>query len=256
MIYLYKVHLNAIVFGTRQPLYRVSFRLPYYVRVNWQQSKRLMPGSLVLLSKDHFEKDLKIATVVNRGDEPMRGPNRFEYLVDIYLERDDDNQPFGFGDPSLTANDTYVMIEATDGYFEAYRHVLNVFKNVKPTELPFSEYLVNLSNDVLVPHYAAMKRVYDINVQSRNIRRDRWPVDILQEWPSYNTGMDRTQMDALRTILSHNLSIVQGPPGTGKTYVGTYAMRVLLNNYDGSLGPIVCICQTNHGKKICWHLKI
>ncbi|EPB87088.1 hypothetical protein HMPREF1544_06112 [Mucor circinelloides 1006PhL] len=240
------VHLNAIVFGSRQPLYRVSFRLPYYVRVNWPQSKRLMPGSLVLLSKDHFEKDLKIATVVNRGDEPMRGPNRFEYLVDIYLERDDDEQPFGFGDPSLTESDTYVMIEATDGYFEAYRHVLNVFKNVKPNELPFSDYLVKLSNEVLVPHYAATKRIYDINVQSRNIRRDRWPVDILENWPEYPTGMDRTQMDALRTILSHNLSIVQGPPGTGKTYVGTYAMRVLLNNYDGSLGPIVCICQTNH----------
>ncbi|KAI8647890.1 RNA helicase [Parasitella parasitica] len=240
------VHLNAIVFGTRQPLYRVSFRLPYYVRVNWQQSKRLMPGTLVLLSKDHFEKDLKVATIVNRGDEPMRGPNRFEYLVDIYLERDDDEQPLGFGDPSLTENDTYVMIEATDGYFEAYRHVLNVFKNVKADQLPFSDYLVKLSNEVLVPHYAAQKNVYDINVQSRNIRRDRWPVNILEEWPSYNTGMDRTQMDALRTILSHNLSIVQGPPGTGKTFVGTYAMRVLLNNFDNSMGPIVCICQTNH----------
>ncbi|KAL9548420.1 hypothetical protein MBANPS3_005688 [Mucor bainieri] len=240
------VHLNAIVFGSRQPLYRVSFRLPYYVRVNWQQSKRLMPGSLVLLSKDHFVKDLKIATIVNRGDEPMRGPNRFEYLVDIYLERDDDDQPFGFGDPSLTEDDTYVMIEATDGYFEAYRHVLKVFKDVNPNALPFSDYLVKLSNEVLVPHYAARKRVYDINVRSKNIRRDRWPVDILQNWPEHPTGMDRTQMDALRTILSHNLSIVQGPPGTGKTFVGTYAMRVLLNNFDASLGPIVCICQTNH----------
>ncbi|OAD02352.1 hypothetical protein MUCCIDRAFT_143979 [Mucor lusitanicus CBS 277.49] len=240
------VHLNAIVFGSRQPLYRISFRLPYYANVKWPQSKRLMPGSLVLLSKDHFVKDLKIATIVNRGDEPMHGRNRYEFLVDIYLERDDDEQPLGFGDPSLTEDDMYVMIEATDGYFEAYRHVLKVFKNVQPNELPFSDYLVKLSNEVLVPHYAATKRVYDINVQSRNIRRDRWPVDILQNWPEYPTGMDRTQMDALRTILTHNLSIVQGPPGTGKTYVGTYAMRVLLNNYDGSLGPIVCICQTNH----------
>lgn len=38
-----------------------------------------------------------------------------------------------------------------------------------------------------------------------------------------------------------------GPPGTGKTFVGTYAMRVLLNNFDLDMGPIVCICQTNHG---------
>lgn len=198
------------MFGSKQPLYRVSFRLPYYVRVNWTQSKRLMPGTLVLLSKDHFEKDLKIATIVERGDEPMRGPKRFEYLIDLYLERDNENQPFGFGDPTLATDDTYVMIEATDGYFEAYRHVLNVFKNIKPENLPFSQYLVNLSNNVLVPHYAARKRMYDINVRQRSRQRQRWAVDIMNDWPSYDTGMDKTQMDALRTILTHNLSIVQG----------------------------------------------
>lgn len=244
----YQVHLNAIVFGSRQPLYRISFRLPYYCRVNWPQSKRLMPGTLVLLSKDHFQKDLKVATIVERGDEPMRGANRFEYLLDLYLERDNEDQPLGFGDPSLNDEDTYVMIEATDGYFEAYRHVLNVFQKIKPTELPFKPYLVDLSNEVMVPHYAARKRTYDINVQKYFKGRERWPVDINGEWPQYRTGMDKTQVDALKTILSHNLSIVQGPPGTGKTYVGTYAMRVLLNNFDASLGPIVCICQTNHGK--------
>ncbi|KAI8977492.1 RNA helicase [Mycotypha africana] len=239
------VHLNAIVFGSRQPLYRISFRLPYYVRVNWTQSKRLLPGSLVLLSKDNFDQDLKIATVVNREDEPMRGPSRFEYMIDIYLERDNEQQPLGFGDPLSLEETSYVMIEATDGYFEAYRHVLNVFKKIKPGDLPFSQYLVNLSNDVMVPHYAARRRIYDINVNKRS-QYERWPVDITQEWPFYNIGMDRTQMDALKTILSHNLSIVQGPPGTGKTFVGTYAMRVLLNNFDGSIGPIICICQTNH----------
>jgi hypothetical protein len=169
-----------------------------------------MPGTLVLLSKDHFEKDLKIATIVERGDEPMRGPKRFEYLIDLYLERDNENQPFGFGDPTLATDDTYVMIEATDGYFEAYRHVLNVFKNIKPENLPFSQYLVNLSNNVLVPHYAARKRMYDINVRQRSRQRQRWAVDIMNDWPSYDTGMDKTQMDALRTILTHNLSIVQG----------------------------------------------
>ncbi|RCI07258.1 NFX1-type zinc finger-containing protein 1 [Rhizopus stolonifer] len=240
------VGLNAIVFGNRQPLYRISFRLPYYVRVNWAQSKRLMPGTLVLLSKDHFEKDLKIATIVERGEEPMRGASRFEYLLDLYLERDNENQPLGFGDPSLTSEDTYVMLEATDGYFEAYRHVLTVLQKTSTGGLPFSQYLVNLSNNVLVPHYAAYKRYYNINVQTKSRTKEHWPIDIRSEWPHYNNGMDETQMDALRTILSHNLSIVQGPPGTGKTYVGTYAMRVLLNNFEGSIGPIVCICQTNH----------
>lgn len=200
--------MNAIVFGNRQPLYRVSFRLPYYIRVNWQQSKRLIPGTLVLLSKDHFEKDLKIATVVNRGDEPMRGPNRFEYLIDLYLERDDENQPLGYGDPTMNDEDVYVMIEATDGYFEAYRHVLGVFKNITAEELPFSQYLVNLSNNVLIPHYASRKKYYNLNVKKGS--REQWTINITEDWPSFSSGMDKTQMDALKTILSNNLSIVQG----------------------------------------------
>ncbi len=169
-----------------------------------------MPGTLVLLSKDHFEKDLKIATIVERGDEPMRGANRFEYMLDLYLERDNENQPFGFGDPSMMTDDTYVMIEATDGYFEAYRHVLNVFQKIKPTELPFKPYLVDLSNEVMVPHYADRRKIYDINVQKSFKGREHRPVDIMNPWKEYNTGMDKTQLDALKTILSHNLSIVQG----------------------------------------------
>ncbi|CAO3703460.1 unnamed protein product [Rhizopus stolonifer] len=240
------VQLNAIVFGSRQPLYRISFRLPFYVRVQWAQSKRLMPGTLVLLSKDHFETDLKVATIVERGEDPMRGTSRFEFMLDLYLERDNDDLPLGFGDPMLSDKSTYVMIEAVDGYFEAYRHVLKVLQNVKKDGLPFAPYIVDLSKDILIPHYAARKRTYDINVFKRSVRDDRWPVDILGNWPEYQTKMDKTQLDALKTILSRNLSIIQGPPGTGKTYVGTYAMRVLLNNYDESLGPIVCICQTNH----------
>ncbi|CEI99533.1 Putative RnhA [Rhizopus microsporus] len=206
-----RVQLNAIVFGSRQPLYRISFRLPYSVRVQWAQSKRLMPGSLVLLSKDHFKSDLKIATVVDRGEEePMKGPDRFEYLIDIYLERDNEDQPLGFGDPTLTDKDVYVMIEATNGYFEAYRHVLKVLQKVEPDQFPFSSYLVNLSKDILIPHYAARKRVYDINVFKRHVRDERWPVDIMGSWPEYRTGMDKTQLDALKTILTRNLSIIQG----------------------------------------------
>lgn len=32
----------------------------------------------------------------------------------------------------------------------------------------------------------------------------------MSPWKEYKTGMDKTQLDALKTILSHNLSIVQG----------------------------------------------
>ncbi|KAI9014572.1 RNA helicase [Phycomyces nitens] len=242
------VHLNAVVFGSRQVLYRISFRLPYYCRVRWPQSKRLMEGTMVLLSKDNFESDIKIATVVNRGEEPMRGSSRFEYMINIKLECDNDQDPFGFGDPSAAKQETYVMIEAPTGYFEAYRHILTVLKNTQADELPLAPYLVDISQDIRLPYYASQKQYYDIDpsrvTNHREQRRNLVQANV--EWPEQNTGMDRTQMDALQTMITNNVAIIQGPPGTGKTFVGTYGMRVLLKNFDQGLGPIVCICQTNH----------
>ncbi|KAL0081247.1 RNA helicase [Phycomyces blakesleeanus] len=242
------VRLNAIVFGSRQTLYRISFRLPYYCRVKWPQSKRLMEGSMVLLSKDNFVSDIKIATVVNRGDEPMRGSSRFEYMINVKLECDNERDPLGFGDPSSADQDTYVMIEAPTGYFEAYRHILSVLKNTQADELPLASYLVDISQDIRLPYYASRKQFYDIDprkpTNSRDQQKNLVKADV--EWPEKNTGMDRTQMDALQTMITNNIAIIQGPPGTGKTFVGTYGMKVLLKNFDQGLGPIVCICQTNH----------
>lgn len=43
------------------------------------------------------------------------------------------------------------------------------------------------------------------------------------------------------------MALVQGPPGTGKSYTGVGLIRVLLDNKaKGDLGPIICICYTNH----------
>lgn len=111
------VQLDSLVFGFHQVVYRISFRLPYGVSVNWEASKRLIPGTLVLLSKDGFENDIKVACVSHREVKPLTGRNRFEFLLDIYLENDNDADPLGYGDPS--GNSTpYVMLEATSGYFE------------------------------------------------------------------------------------------------------------------------------------------
>ncbi|ORY97819.1 P-loop containing nucleoside triphosphate hydrolase protein [Syncephalastrum racemosum] len=243
------VTLKALVFGSRQVLYRIGFRLPYSVRgLKWPTTKRLLEGTMVLLSKDDFQKDIKVATVVQRGEEPMKGSNRFEYMIDIVLERDNDASPLGFGNPCSNGQDIYTMIEATDGYFEAYRHILAGFQKIDPENLPFEEYLVEASHDVQLPYYAGVKRNYDVNVcdSRRRMPGSAKTVDITQTWPKFDINMDTTQQDALKTILSNNIAIIQGPPGTGKTYVGTYAMRVLLKNLPDSIGPIICICQTNH----------
>ena len=62
-----------------------------------------------------------------------------------------------------------------------------------------------------------------------------------------NTSLDSGQVDALLDSLSRSMALVQGPPGTGKSYTGVGLIRVLLDNKaKGDLGPIICICYTNH----------
>lgn len=61
------------------------------------------------------------------------------------------------------------------------------------------------------------------------------------------TSLDPTQSVALLNTLSRGLSLIQGPPGTGKSYTGKKIIQVLLaNKAEADLGPILCVCYTNH----------
>ena len=56
-------------------------------------------------------------------------------------------------------------------------------------------------------------------------------------WPDAQTlGLDSSQVDALKSALTQELSIIQGPPGTGKTYVGLMIMKILLANKNSNAG--------------------
>ncbi|KAF3913332.1 hypothetical protein ABW20_dc0103338 [Dactylellina cionopaga] len=62
-----------------------------------------------------------------------------------------------------------------------------------------------------------------------------------------NTTLDDGQARSLVKALSREVGLIQGPPGTGKSYVGTKLVKVLLENkLKASLGPIICVCYTNH----------
>lgn len=72
-------------------------------------------------------------------------------------------------------------------------------------------------------------------------------VDILEDWPARPaTELDRSQLSALRRILTKRLAIIQGPPGTGKTHVSVIALKALLSNMKAGDPPIIVTCQTNH----------
>ena len=73
------------------------------------------------------------------------------------------------------------------------------------------------------------------------------PFDIreLQE----NSTLDNAQATALVKSLQRNIGLIQGPPGTGKSFTGVALIKVFLANRANlreSIGPIICVCYTNH----------
>ncbi|EWC48917.1 hypothetical protein DRE_00222 [Drechslerella stenobrocha 248] len=61
------------------------------------------------------------------------------------------------------------------------------------------------------------------------------------------TSLDDGQARSLVEALSHEVALVQGPPGTGKSFIGTKLVKVLLQSKSKvDLGPIICVCYTNH----------
>ncbi|TQN67798.1 NFX1-type zinc finger-containing protein 1, partial [Colletotrichum shisoi] len=64
---------------------------------------------------------------------------------------------------------------------------------------------------------------------------------------SQHSSLDLTQSEAILNSLRRSFALIQGPPGTGKSYTGEALIRVLLaNKPKATLGPIMCVCYTNH----------
>ncbi|KAL2877478.1 hypothetical protein SGCOL_007222 [Colletotrichum sp. CLE4] len=64
---------------------------------------------------------------------------------------------------------------------------------------------------------------------------------------SRHSSLDKTQSEAILNSLRRSFALIQGPPGTGKSYTGEALIKVLLANKSKvKLGPIMCVCYTNH----------
>ena len=62
-----------------------------------------------------------------------------------------------------------------------------------------------------------------------------------------NSTLDDAQQAAVVQALGTGLAFIQGPPGTGKSYTGVNIIKALLSNRKAAeLGPIICVCFTNH----------
>ncbi|NXX41716.1 ZNFX1 protein, partial [Tricholaema leucomelas] len=231
--------------------YKVQFDVKPLKFVRWQNSKRLLYGSLICMSKDRFETFL-FATVSNRDSaELAHGTVQlcFSAQSQALLEE-------------ATPSDSFLMVE-TAAYFEAYRHVLEGLQEVQEEDVPFQKYIVDCDVHLKQPAYLTAGTTYNlaplVNLPSADEQmhphaQGRQSCCVLDpsQWPSKETlRLDESQLQALRLALTKELAIIQGPPGTGKTYVGLKIVQALLANKHawesaGHRSPILIVCYTNH----------
>ncbi|NWV70453.1 ZNFX1 protein, partial [Malurus elegans] len=227
--------------------YKVQFDTKPLRFVQWQNSKRLIYGSLVCMSQDHFETFL-FATVSNRNAAELVNGN-----VELCFDEEsqlllDDVQP----------SDSFLMVETT-AYFEAYRHVLEGLQEMRKEDIPFPKYIVECDADVKEPAYLTEDTAYNFAPLVKTSRLEKCPdtlrsVCVLDpnQWLSMEAlKLDDSQIQALNLALTKELAIIQGPPGTGKTYVGLKIVQALLTNASMWQrtywsGPILIVCYTNH----------
>lgn len=127
-------------------------------------------------------------------------------------------------------------------------------KMSRSLDLPFSQFIapdIQPAGDVDVPAPAYSLRrgfTFNLDVLTGGDRLRLTPGEpfddtILREKSSLDHAQQLSTVNALRSCLA----LIQGPPGTGKSYTGVAIIKTLLQNRDAAnLGPIICVCYTNH----------
>ncbi|KAK7877833.1 hypothetical protein WMY93_031505 [Mugilogobius chulae] len=220
--------------------YVVQFNVEPLKFVRWQNSKRLIFGSLVCLSCDNFESFL-FATVSDRDPKYLQ-----KGKVQITFTEESRHRL-----ARVQQNQVYLMVETT-AYFEAYRYVLEGLQEQEEDELPFQRYLVDCNPDVQSPAYLRVTDMYNLSSVAHpdfktKVRRFHCLRE--EQWPTMEElGLDESQFKAFQLALTKELAIIQGPPGTGKTYVGLKIAQALLTNQSlwRFSTPLLVVCYTNH----------
>ncbi|XP_063413105.1 NFX1-type zinc finger-containing protein 1-like [Mytilus trossulus] len=232
-------------------------------RIRWNNSKRLIFGSVLLLSFDRF-KSLLFALVSDSKPDEMKESGTFK----IKIFKTMPNQQIPRETPGI-------LLEATSAYFEAYHHVLTALQSIEENTLPFQQYIVHCNSSVDMPKYLAidpdvrfdLRSILAINqdqnelsesseedlddllvaltkhVQRSAVKEKKMETPDAEKltikvtdkyrWPSAEElGMDESQRSAYISALTKEFVLIQGPPGTGKTYIGLQIAKTLVHNKD------------------------
>ncbi|KAI0553283.1 hypothetical protein F4679DRAFT_571330 [Xylaria curta] len=245
----------------------------------WSVSKRLQPGALVCVINEDGSVLFCVvaeATIV-AADEKMKGSRRNDTAQDMSeqqkmsLAEDDE---FAYVHLNIAEFKDHNFRQALHWYqnvgpklqlclvefpgvlLASFQHTLTALQRMsKTSNVPFVDLIAPLSQragtvDIPPPQYTTKTGFYfDLScltndgVQLRFSPLQHLDPEVLRK----KSTLDETQSVALLSSLSRGLALIQGPPGTGKSYTGEKIIKVLLANKErGKLGPILCVCYTNH----------
>ena len=106
--------------------------------VNWEGSKRLLFGSLLLLSEDGFNSFFLFTVSDRKPDQLAQGKIKANFE--------------GVSLPASVKKKNLVMAESSV-FFEAYRSVLQALQKISPDHFPMKEYILGHDFTPVPPKY-------------------------------------------------------------------------------------------------------
>ncbi|XP_044269806.1 NFX1-type zinc finger-containing protein 1-like isoform X2 [Tribolium madens] len=203
---------------------RIQFRSKKKKKINFEQSKRFIFGSLLCFTKDNFQ-TLIFGRVAQRKIEDLENG---QVIVAF------DNKI------KVDFSAAYLMVECSV-YFEPYFHVLTVLKNMTEEMFPMERYIIRVNPSVQPPAY--------LTAPNCKLEIEDHTFNPLSEWPDEDFyGLNDSQMVAFKAAITQEIAVIQGPPGTGKTYLGLKIAQTQLENTECwyNYTPMLVICFTNH----------
>ena len=275
------VYGNAMImdatFTSRNAIeFAISFDQPKVVQPKnknerrdwWQNSKRLSDEALVCLLSSLGS---AVFLTVVPGHKTPEQRTAFHKEYDLWSDEQrahtivkpvkQDAIDFMLSELSSGGNAQLSLVEFPGVLLPAFQPTLRAMQHLSETlEVPFAEILApvattaNPTRDIEIqpPNYTTRPGFqFDLSAVTTDSKALRFKpgqdlegvtADLAQ-----HSSLDHGQAEAVVSSLSRSLALIQGPPGTGKSYVGVQLIKILLaHKQAGNLGPILCVCFTNH----------
>jgi len=147
------------------------------------------------------------------------------------------------------------LVEFPGILLPSFRPTLQALQKMSRTlDLPFAQFIapdIQYAGDVNIPAPVYSRRpgfAFNLETLTGGEQLSLTPGQpfddsILREKSTLDDAQQLSTINALRSCLA----LIQGPPGTGKSYTGVAIIKALLKNRNAAkLGPIICVCYTNH----------